>query len=400
MASMPPAVLVVAALDTKAEEAAFLREELRRAGCRALLVDVGMRGPPGVEPDVTRDEVVELAGGRLSDEYPKLLGEVKEGLVKLALNLLAKGELASVIGINGGVGTFIATAAMRALPFGLPKFMLSTVASRDVGEFVDTSDICMMHCVVDLAGLNDLSRRLLSEAAWAVAGMVKGAQPLQLSGEPRVGVSMFGYTTHCVEKLRLRLRGRGLQMVAFHANGVGGSAMEEFVKQGLLDAVLDVTLHELLDAMYGGFCGNVKPNRLEEAGRRGIPLVAAPGGLDCIVLRELRGELAGRPHFKKDFRFVVRSSREDLSALAKLIASKLGRARGPTRFVVPLKGWSEVDAEGTGFYDRGLIDFFVEELKRSLSSSVPVVEVDAHINEEAFADALMEELEEALRGCR
>jgi uncharacterized protein (UPF0261 family) len=170
MASMPPAVLVVAALDTKAEEAAFLREELRRAGCRALLVDVGMRGPPGVEPDVTRDEVVELAGGGLSDEYPKLLGEVKEGLVKLALNLLAKGELAGVIGIGGGVGTFIATAAMRALPFGLPKFMLSTVASRDVGGFVDASDMRAMHCVADLAGLNDLtfSYRFyaIKEALW------------------------------------------------------------------------------------------------------------------------------------------------------------------------------------------------------------------------------------------
>ena len=173
--------------------------------------------------------------------------------------------------------------------------------------------------------------------------------------------------------------------------------MEEFVKQGLLDAVLDVTLHELLDSMYGGFCGNVKPNRLEEAGRRGVPLIAAPGGLDCIVLRELKDEVKGRPYFKKDFRYVVRSSRDDLSTLAKLIASKLSKSKGPVRFLVPLKGWSEVDSEETGFYDRELVGFFIEELRRGLGSSVPVLEVDAHINEPAFADVLVDELEELLQ---
>lgn len=390
---MPSAILIAAALDTKAEEADFLRRELERAGCRVVMVDIGMKDPPRIKPNITREEVLRFAGLGSVKEYPKLLEGMKEGLVKLSLDLYAKGELAGILGLGGGVGTYIATAAMRALPFGLPKFMLSTVMSRDIAEFVDTSDICMMHCVVDLAGLNDLSRRLLSEAAWAIAGMANNAEPLRLTGQPKVGVSMFGYTTPCVNELKPRLNSKGFQAVAFHANGIGGSTMEEFVKQGLLDAVIDVTLHELLDSMYGGFCGNVKPNRLKEAGQRGIPLIVAPGGLDCIVLKEPRSELKSRPHFKKDFRFVIRSSEEDLLTLSKLIAERLNNARGPTRFLVPLKGWSEVDSEKTGFYSRRLIELFVEELRKRLSPKIPIVEVEAHINEPFFAEALVEELE-------
>lgn len=394
-----PNVALIASLDTKGEEARFLRDELHEAECGVTLIDIGMRGEPLVEPDISREEVVREGGGP-SESYSELVLRMRDGLVKVVLKLYADGRLDGVLGIGGGVGTFIATAAMRALPFGVPKLMVSTIMSRDVSEYVDTSDITMMHSVVDLAGLNDYSRRLLSEAAWAMSAMVRRAKPLKDTGQPKVGISMFGYTTPCVERLKPMLRSRGYQPVVFHANGVGGSAMEEFVRQGMLDAVLDITLHELLDNMYGGFCGNVKPYRLEEAGRRGVPLVVAPGGLDCIVLRDLKGhehEVSGRRYLKKDFRYVVRSSSEDLVKLARLIAGKLNAARGPVSVLIPLRGWSEVDHPGSELHDPGLIRLFVDELRSRLTSRIPIREVDAHINDEAFARLAVEELE-ALTG--
>ncbi len=395
-------IVIVGTLDTKGVEVRFIKELVENYGYKAIVIDVGMKNPPLIQADIKREEVAAVGGGNLNLEFPKLIEAMRKGVSKVVRRLYEKGELDGMLAIGGGMGTFIASKAMQTLPFGIPKLMVSTVASRDVSEYIGTSDITLMHSVIDFAGLNDVSKKLLSNAVGALIGMIESKHVSPLN-KPFIGVTVFGYTTTSAFFIKELLEAKGYQMLAFHANGTGGSSLEEFISSGIIKGVIDLTTHEFIDNLYGGFCGNIKPNRLEEAGKKAVPIVVSPGGLDCVVMQSverLPSKLKGRKIHQQDFRYVIRTNKEDMKYLARVIAFKLNKARGPVKVVIPLYGWSEVDREGKELYDPRTNMVFVKTLKKLLKPGIPVIEVEAHINDKKFAKAVVNSLNDMMKKAR
>jgi len=275
--------------------------------------------------------------------------------------------------------------------------MVSTVASRDMSQLIGTKDIIMMHSVVDILGLNAVSKKILANAGSAVAGMARSTVKIR-SEKPLIGLTSFGFITEGAMRVKGLLERRGYEVAPFHANGTGGMAMEDLIDQGLINGVVDFALHEFADQMYGGYCGAIGPGRLESAGRRGIPQVVVPGGLDCIVLEfdspeTMPQHVKGRKVFWYDFRSGVRTSHDDVVQLSKIIANKLNQAQGPSKVIVPLKGWSEADAPGGPLHDPDTNRVFTVELRAALDGRIEVLEVNAHINDAEFAERVVSELD-------
>jgi uncharacterized protein (UPF0261 family) len=404
---MTGSILVIGTLDTKGDEIGYLREQIVQRGHKVIVMDVGSLGEPTSQADVTRQEVAAAGGSSLDElraggDRRQAVQVMTEGAVRIAQELHQAGRLSGVIAVGGGTGTHIGTGVMRALPLGVPKLMVSTVASRDMSQEVGTHDITMMHSVVDMLGLNAVSRKLLANAAGAIVGMVDTEVGLALS-RPLVGLTVFGFCTEGAMHVKPLLEARGYEMVVFHANGTGGMAMEDLIEQGLLSGVIDFATHEFADQLYNGYCGGIGPGRLEAAGRRGIPQVVVPGGLDCIVLEfdspeTIPPQFRGRKIFWYDFRSGVRTSAEEMGVLARTISDKLNRARGPVKMVIPLRGWSEADGEGASLHEPEINAVFVEEMKRRLDSRIELVEVDAHINEPRFAEAVVRVFDALMQG--
>jgi uncharacterized protein (UPF0261 family) len=404
---MTGSILVLGTLDTKGDEVGYLKQQIEARGHRTIVMDVGILGEPPLRADVTRQEVVAAGGSSLGEvlaagDRRQAVQVMTEGAIRIAQELHQAGRLSGVIAVGGGTGTHIGTGVMRALPLGLPKLMVSTVASRDMSQEIGTHDITMMHSVVDMLGLNAVSRKLLANAAGAIVGMVEtkvGLAPTR----PLVGLTVFGFCTEGAMHIKPLLEARGYEMVAFHANGTGGMAMEDLIEQGLLSGVIDYVLHEFADQMYNGYCGGIGPGRLEAAGRRGIPQVVVPGGLDCIVLEfdspeTIPPQFRDRKIFWYDFRSGVRTSIEEMKVLARTISDKLNRARGPVKMVIPLGGWSEADGEGAPLHEPETNAVFVAEMKRLLDPRIEIVEVDAHINDPRFAEAVVEVFDGLMQG--
>lgn len=399
-------VLIMGTMDTKGEELAYLQTQLHAAGFRTLLVDVGILKEPHQTVDVSSWEVAREAGVDLrqvvaAGDRRRSVQVMIEGASLLTSRLFAQRKFDGVIGVGGGTGTHIVTEAMKTLPIGIPKLMVSTVACRDMRQVIGTKDITMMHSVVDMLGLNAVSKMILSNAAGAIAGMVQRHRPLRKE-RTLVGLTVFGFCTEggmhakrCMEEL-------GYEMVAFHANGTGGMAMEDLIEQGILAAVLDFATHEFSDQLYNGYCSGIGPGRMETAGRKGVPQVIVPGGLDCIVLefdspKTVPPQFRDREIFWYDFRSGVRTSKEEMRIFAEDFSRKLNGARGPVKIVVPLKGWSEADKEGGPLYNPEINAFFVAELKRRLDNNIEIIEVQAHINEPAFSKVAVDTLHEMIK---
>jgi uncharacterized protein (UPF0261 family) len=397
-------LLMITTLDTKGREAAYVKECVQRLGVNPVVMDVGLLGEPLTAPDITRDEVVEAAGYRLENfikekNRSSAVKAVQEGGAILAKRLFEEGKCHGVFGMGGGTGTAIVTYIMRALPFGIPKVVLSTVASRDVREYVGTKDIVMFHSVADLLGSNELIRLILDQASHAVCGMIEKGSAIQKE-KPMVAATAYGINSACALFAEPLLRGRGYEMIAFHANGVGGMAMEELIAQGLITGVIDFTTHEIADEMFGGYCRGIGPTRLETAGSMGIPLVVAPGGLDNAVFSPfypMPDQLKGRRIHTHDVRFCVRMGSEEMKAFAKIVGEKLNKSTGPTHVLIPNKGWSDADQPGMELYDPETNQVFVRELKRIVASRIPIEEVDLHISDAAFAERAVEILDEMIR---
>ncbi|MEW6351775.1 MAG: Tm-1-like ATP-binding domain-containing protein [Thermodesulfobacteriota bacterium] len=403
---MPPNVVIVGTLDTKWAEVDYLRSVIAQSGCAATVVDVGTLHPPGIRPDVSREEVASAAGMSL-DEVLQIkdrrvaVGTMTKGASEIAVELLRRGKLSAIVSVGGGTGTHIGTGVMRSLPLGVPKLMVSTVASRDMSELIGTKDITIMHSVIDILGLNSVSRRILANAGAAIAGMALQAGEIRPE-KPIVGLTSFGFITEGAMQVKRLLEANGYEVAPFHANGTGGMAMEDLIDQGLIHGVIDFALHEFSDQLYGGYCGAIGEGRLESAGRRGIPQVVVPGGLDCIVLEfdsleTMPEPVKGRKVFWYDFRSGVRTSAEDVMVLARTIARKLNRAQGPTRFLIPMGGWSEADAVGGPLYEPAVNQVFVDEIRSLLDPRVEVIEVDAHINDDSFAHAAVNTLKTLMK---
>jgi len=403
---MPNKVVIIGTLDTKGQEVEFLRESIIGHQCVPIVLDVGILNPPTTVADIPRERVA-LAGGSNLEELLRrkdrrlAVQTMIRGAAELLRGLNKQEELSGIIAIGGGTGTHIGMGVMRTLPLGLPKLMVSTVASRDMSKLIGTKDITVMHSVVDILGLNAVSKKILSNAAAAIAGMAKQGGKIS-SDKPIIGLTSFGFITQGAMRVKTMLEGLGYEVAPFHANGTGGMAMEDLIDQGLISGVMDLALHEFADALYGGYCGDIGPGRLESAGRIGLPQLVVPGGLDCIVLEfnsveTMPPDLRDRKVFWYDFRSGVRTNREDMARLAATISGKLNRANGPTRVMIPMKGFSEADAIGAPLYEPITNQAFLSALKSGLNPAIEVIEVNAHINDAEFAEAAVSTLNSMMR---
>jgi uncharacterized protein (UPF0261 family) len=393
-------VVLIGTLDTKGRELGFVRDELRRAGVRTLVIDAGSLAPPTIEPDISREVVFQRAGGSAVHANQRgdrgaAVAEAARGVTELVRELDRAGEVDGVLAIGGSAGTVIGTSAMRALPFGRPKLMVSTLASGQVRPFVGGSDILMLHSVADISGLNRLTRTVLSNAAHAMAGMVLriGATSVATTDDrPVIVASMFGVTTPCVEHARTCLEAEGSEVIVFHATGVGGQAMEGLIRDGLIDGVLDLTTTELADELVGGVL-SAGPDRLEAAGKRGIPQVVSLGALDMVNFGPkgtVPERFNGRTfHIHNQAVTLMRTTHDENAVLGSRIADVLGRSSGPVAVLVPLRGVSALDAPGRPFHDPRADAALFEALAHGLKASpqVRLIERDEHINDCAFAEA-------------
>jgi uncharacterized protein (UPF0261 family) len=382
-------VVLLGTLDTKGHEYEYLRERLRDHGVEVLLVDAGVTEPL-VEPD--------LAVGRPAyGDRGAAVEEAARGAEELVRRLHEEGRLDGILALGGSGGTAIATHAMRALPVGVPKLMVSTMASGDTRPYVGAVDVTMAYSVVDIAGINAVSARILANAAAAMAGMVSAKPPQVESGKPLIAASMFGVTTPSVTAARERLEELGYEVLVFHATGTGGQSMEALMRGGFLTGVLDVTTTELADDLVGGVL-SAGPDRLEAAGELGLPQVVSLGALDMVnfgPLDSVPERFRGRLFYEHNPTVtLMRTTPDECAELGRRIASKLNAARGPVTLFVPLRGISMIAVEGQPFHDAAADEALVGALREQLDPSVDVRELDADINDPAFARAMADRLHE------
>ena len=399
---MKKTVLLIATFDTKEEEALFLKKRIEAKGVSVLTMDAGILAPPRAAVDIDQKQVARRGGIPLEEavatrDKGKCLLNMVRGAEIICKELYDQGRFHGVIGIGGAQGTEIGCAAMRALPTGVPRLAVSTVASgrATFGPFVGTKDITMMHSVTDIQGLNFLTKRILENAAGAICGMVEGLEehPMTPEGTP-VALSMLGTTTPGALRCKGVLESKGFEILTFHQNGTGGIAMEDMIRDGFFKGVLDLNLHEIGDRFLGGLHGAIREDRLEAAGAVGIPQVVAPGSINYVVLGPLnslteewrsRKLIVHNPNLT-----LVRLTPDELRQVGKVVAQKLNRAKGPTRVFIPLKGFSYPDREGLPHWEPEGNQAFIDSLKAHLHPSIPWVELNAHINDPEFIDPVTE----------
>ncbi|OGO40431.1 MAG: hypothetical protein A2147_03640 [Chloroflexi bacterium RBG_16_57_8] len=395
---MKKTIVLVGRLDSKGQEYACVKDRIARAGFGVIIVDVGTRGTPQFAPDISREEVAKAAGVNTQDVVDRTdenreIQIMMRGAAAVVKGLFDSGRLDGIVALGGSRGTAIGTAAMRALPFGIPKVMVSTIASGDMRPYVGTKDIAIIHSVTDILGLNRMTRRLLANAAGAIMGAVDADPGREVSGKPLIAVSSMGGVNRAVFSSQTLMEGLGFEVVAFHAVGTGGRALEETVEQGLIDGVLDLVTHELTDHILGGYY-DAGPTRLETAGAKGIPQVIAPGCLDFIAFSppdRIPESMKGRKvFFHTPEVAIVRTTEGEMVSIGEAMAAKLNKALGPTAVVIPMKGFSPGNREGRALFDPEADRAFVGVLKRNLKPSVRLVELDAHVNDEVFAERAVE----------
>lgn len=392
-------VALVGTFDTKGAEYAFLRDTLEAAGCAVTMINAGALGEPDYPVEYDRSTVARAAGTDIatlsgSRDRGAAVTAMAEGAATILQRLFAAGKVHGVLGAGGSGGTSIISRAMRQLPIGVPKLLVSTMASGDIRPYVDVSDTAMMYSVVDIAGINSISREVLANAATAVAAMATAyaVRSRSTSGRPTVGATMYGTTTPCVDIARHALVDAGYEVLVFHANGSGGRAMERLITEGRITASLDITTTELIDEIAGSTF-SAGPDRLEAAGRLGIPQVVSLGGTDQITLQtpvtRLPEEFAERTIYAHNPNItLVRTNPAECTKLGNMIADKLNRATGPVTVFIPRRGTSMYGIAGGVFHDPVADEALFDTLKGSLRPSIDVVDMDTDINDPAFGKAM------------
>ncbi|MEO7913198.1 MAG: Tm-1-like ATP-binding domain-containing protein [Roseiflexaceae bacterium] len=401
---MTTRIAIIGALDTKGVEFAFLRDQIQRQGVETLVVNIGVIGEPGFAPDIGATEVARAAGvelAQLREEHDRgqAMATMARGAAEIARRLHAEGRIDGVIGMGGSGGASVITAAMRALPVAVPKLLVFTLAAGDMKPYIGSRNITIMPSIVDVAGLNRVSRQIFSHAAGAIVGMARVAVP-DAEDRPILAASMFGNTTTCVDRARAALELAGYEVLVFHATGIGGQTMEALIKDGFVNGVLDVTTTEWADEIAGGML-SAGPTRLDAAAQAGIPQVVAPGCLDMANF----GPRASMPAQYQDRQLyewnptvtLMRTTADENARIGRIFAEKLNVARGPAKVLIPLRGFSMLDSPGERFWNPAADAAFVAALRADLRPEIAVEEIDANINDPQFADRAAALLLEMLR---
>lgn len=398
-------IVVLGTFDTKGIEHRFLAERIRDLGHEPLLVDGGGFGVPQIIADIPREQVaaeggIDLAALQARGDRGEMVTAMAAAAATVVRRLHAQGKLMAIVSMGGSGGTAIGTAAMRGLPLGIPKVMVSTLASGNVAPYLDISDIVMIPAVSDVAGLNAFTRGQFSRAAATVCTLVDTNIGLAAAGEgsgtkPLIVASMFGNTTPCVERARSLLEAAGRDVVVFHATGTGGRTMEALIESGTVAGVLDVTTTEWADELVGGILG-AGPTRLDAAARRGIPAVVAPGCLDMVNFgapETIPAAFAGRRFYRHNAKVtLMRTTPEECRDLGRILAQKVNASVGPVTVLLPLGGISMIAVPGQPFHDPAADDALFSAIRKWLSPGILLVEVDCAINDPPFAEACVERL--------
>jgi uncharacterized protein (UPF0261 family) len=383
-----PVIAVVGTFDSKAEEHLFLKERIELNGLKALTINVGTGGPCPAAVDVDLFKIVIENDPSVKQSRDRAIAAMIKAAGSRIKKLYAENEIAGIISAGGGTGTHIGTCIMHGLPLGVPKVMVSTVASRNMAKTVGTKDITMIHSVADLLGVNSISGCILDLAAAGICGMARSSWTPE-TAKKRIALPFFGFITAGAEATRQALGSLGYEVVPFHANGTGGMAMEELAAAGYFDGILDLATHELADNLLDGYCGDIGPQRFEPVPGHSIPRLIVPGGMDCAVLEFSRDDIPvpyqNRMIFFYDFRSAIRLNKEETGTLADQLTQKLNKAPANIKVLIPLRGWSEADRDGGPLYDPPMNRFFVQQLREKLDPQIDIHEADHHINDSAFA---------------
>ena len=403
---MGKTILIISTMDTKGDETRYLIKKIEGLGLVPLLMDISMRGAEGIDSHavsspcetISPRQVASAAGSSMEEilasrERARITGIIISGAVRMAGELHAKGKVDGVMALGGSTGSLMATEVMRSLPFGLPKLMISSTAALPglSTRYIGTGDIALFHSVIEISGVTDLLRNVMDRAAHAMAGMVAdGVQSLRTGIGVPVAMTMLGPCEKCASSVRRALEHAGRQVIGFSAAGIGDRAMEEMISQGFFKGVIDLAPGGVGEHLFG-FMRDAGPDRLESAGRKGIPQVVSTCSVNHMTPARSRylPEYHERRKYDLDkFRTWLRMSPDELSQVAGVFAEKLNRSLGPVRVVIPLKGWSSVDAVGNPTYDPEEDRVFIDALSAKLRPEIPVIEVDANMEDPDFAEAV------------
>ena len=393
-------IAVLGTFDTKGEEHAYVANLIRERGHEVLLIDAGSLDPPSIVPDVSREELVAATGTDLAAfvhrrDRGEAVKVVSEGAAVVVAKLAAEKKIHGIISLGGGGGTAIGTAAMRALPVGFPKLMVSTLAaSENVPTYIGVKDIVMMPSVVDVAGLNRISRPIFANAAGAICGMVE-TQVSSSDDKPIIAASMFGNTTDCINQAKVILEEAGYEVLVFHATGTGGRAMESLIESGLVSGVLDLTTTEWADELVGGILGS-GPTRLEAAARNGVPAVIAPGCLDMVNFGPrdtIPEKFSGRLFYEHNPQVtLMRTTADECTALGQMLAEKANLSIGPVAVLLPIEAISVISATGEPFNEPAADQALFNAIKSNLRKDIDLQEIPVSVNDPEFSRIAAETL--------
>lgn len=397
---MTKTVVILSTLDTKNDEVRYLKERIEKGGVATLLIDAGVLGQPCLAGDISSEEVARLGGSTLEElqvakDEGAAIQVMSQGATKAVEKLYAQGSLDGIIGLGGSLNTSLSTHVMRSLPFGVPKLMVSTMASRDISPWIGHKDIVVFPSVTDISGLNSMTKRTLANAAGAIVGMVKADLRPEGAYQPLIAVGMLGATEGCVKGARPLLEGMGYEVIVFHTVGSGGRALEELITAGMAKAVLETSVQEVLGHIFNSpYDGG--PDRFENAGKAGIPQVILPGNADFIAWNPpdaLPPQFQTRyMHMHNPNIALVRTNAADMRLLAEELARKLNGAQGPSAVVIPAGGFSEYSREGMFFHHPETDKAFCVALHEALITEVEIIEVACNINDPPCAQAVVEAL--------
>ena len=391
-------IAVLGTFDTKGEEHLFLKKCIEHRGVPTITINVGTKKPAPCIVDIDLFNSLEKKGilqkGQDRDQMIQAMLKEAKKVVKA---LHGEGKISGIVSAGGGSGTYLCTGIMRVLPLGIPKVMLSTVASRDMTHIIGTKDITMMHSVSDILGINSNLGGMLDKAAAAVCAMSQSEWVPDKSRQ-RIALSFFGFITQAAEQIKALLENKGYEVVTFHANGTGGTAMEELASEGFFEGILDLATHELADQLMNGYCGGIGPHRFESI--IGIPRLIIPGGLDCAVLEfdrySIPEQYKDRKKFFYDFRSAIRLNKKETKIIALQLSKKLNPAKETIKVLIPMKGWSVADSIDGPLYDPEMNNLFIKTFKENLAPTITVKKENCHINDPVFATSAADMMDQMI----